>query len=249
MKPALSTMIRVGSSTSGVSTILNDFHSKTAPSTSGFYCNTSGSVNPPPSELLKVPRMAFELAVPPFPASIKDKNFFIWRNPFIIGSDEYSLPLTVSNTYLAVTKVSGGFQVARFSAYSGEATAEVPSKFELSLSHGLLTNDVTYIRVGDVLPFPTQFTWLSSASGTNPRIIVGYQSSIIRSPSSYGTNFRTSCDGTGLYKFELVYGSADLSVLNDIAESINVNATLNTWSGSGLGGSTFSIIIFLESCP
>lgn len=237
-------MIRVGSSTSGVSSMLNDFHSKTAPITSGLSCNTTDSVDPPPPDDLFIPRMAYSQTVPPIPTSLKDGNFLIWRNPFSPTVQNYPLPLPVSSTYLTVTRVSGGFQVAKTSGYSGTALVEIPSSFELTLGHGLQTNDISYVRVGDVLPSPTTFTWLSSASGTTPRVVVGYSTGVVRD----GQNFSPACGGTNLYEFGLTYGSVDLKIQNIVSGSKNVIPALSSWSGSSLGGSSFTIVIFMTSC-
>jgi len=237
-------MIRVGSASTGVSTILDDFHSKTAPLTSGFFCNyTDGGAPPPPSGVF-MPRMAFNRPVPPVPASLKDSTFSIWENPYNPGTGQYPLPLEVASTYLTITRVSGGFQVAKTSGYSDFAVTEIPRNFELSLGHGLLTNDVVYLRVGDVLPSPTSLTWLSSASGTNPRLIVGYQSSIVRN----GQFFEPS-NGGYLYLFSSTYNTTDLTIHNYSSLGFTLNTAVSPWSGSGLGGSVFEIIIVLEESP
>jgi len=244
VKPAQSIMIRVGTAITGVSTVLNDFHSKTVLLTSGFYCNCTDGGQPPPPSGVSRPRMAFDQAVPPVPTSLKDRTFTIWENPFNPGSDEYPLPLDVSSTYLTITRVSGGFQVAKTSGYSGSAVVEIPSTFDLSLGHGLQTNDVVYLRVGDVLPSSTSFTWLSSASGTSPRAIVGYQSSIVRSGQ-----FFESARGGYICVFSSTYNSTDLTIKNFPGLSIRLDPAVSPWSGSSLGGSVFEIIIMLEQTP
>jgi len=225
-------MIRVGPS-SLLSSNLNEFH-LTAPQTSGFYTNATSSVTPG----IDYPqRIGLNVPIPPYPTNFKDKTFCVYRR--LAGDFP---PFTVSDVYLEIKRVSGGFQVARFTGYDTVLMYESPGDF--SYGHGLLTDDITYLRLSSLLPVPTTFTWLSSASGTNPRLIIAYQSVIKRNTDG---SFETSQVGGSIIVSKLTYNSTDIITYSNQGPSFLVTSLpLSPWGGSGLGGGTFEIWIITE---
>jgi len=226
-------MIRVGPS-SVLSSNLNDFH-QTSPQASGFYSNTTSSVAPGTDYFQY---LGFDFPIPPYPTTFKDKTLAVYR---YVGVPQ--VPTTISSVYLEIKRVSGGFQVARFANYSSVIEYNSPVG-SFSYGHGLLTDDLTYLRLGSLLPVPTDFVWLSSASGTSPRLIIAYQSAVVR----VNGTFETSQVGGSLRVAKLTYNSTDL-----VYDTLQVpfvfvtDLTLSNWSGSGLGGGTFLIWIITEA--
>jgi len=226
-------MIRVGPS-SILSSNLNDFH-QTSPQASGFYSNATSSVAPGVDYLQ---RLGFDFPIPPYPTTFKDKTLAVYRTT---GAPQ--VPVTVSSVYLEIRKVSGGFQVARFANYSSVIEYNSPTG-SFSYGHGLLTDDLTYLRLGSLLPIPTDLLWLCSASGTSPRLIIAYQSAVVR----VNGTFETSQVGGSLIVSKLTYNSTDLIYDTLQVPSVSVtDLTLSNWTGSSLGGGTFLIWIIMEA--
>lgn len=238
MKPALSTMIRVGSSTS-FSSQFNSFHS-TSTQTSGFYTNASQTSPPSGNDVVW---FGVSTIIPPFPAGVKDLNLALYRSTT-------GAPVTVSDTYISITKVSGGFQIARANGFSAVILTDLAldgSGFSYGL--GMLDRDVSYIRVGNVSPSPQTFSWKSTASGTNPRTVYGFESDKIDFYfNGSGMKYTPLDPSRSLRIIILTYDSTDLVVetlSGDPGQGLVVVGyqTYSDWSGSSLGATVARVII------
>lgn len=186
-------------------------------------------------------RLGFDRVVPPFPTSFTESTLFVCRSV---------LPpaFLVSAAYLRVMKTTTGYDMRRDSGYSGNFRQDLPLDVPFSSGHGFRDNDVSYIRINDVMPSVATLEWLSTAVGTEPTQIICYDRDTIVLDNTIATPRLQSKTGK---KFDIVvfkYDATDITFRAYLQSSSFVIGTLpvSLWAlGNVLPGRDFEIIVAL----
>lgn len=158
MKPALSIMIRVSPSNSGVSTILDDFHSKVEV-TAGFYVIASGGDPPPPTIN---GQFGSQQTSPPY--------LRLGSTMFVDPYGLPNLPATIGSFYFQLTNMGGVFDLTWANAYDGSCKTLLPDGALSEPIPYTETTDKLYIRVNTKT---RSFRLFETGSGSHLLLLVG----------------------------------------------------------------------------
>jgi len=198
-------MIRVGSSSTGFTTVLNTFHSQSS-ETSGFFLNVAGGVDPPPSTITK----AFASEVTSAPWLRVGKTIFV--DPYGFTSDS----TTVSSLYFSIkVKEATSIGLSWSNAYSGTSQKIIPDG---SIVESIYTeiDDLVYLRVRNSTN-PYRFFVYYNGEGEHVAVLVGPENIDKLTPQQGSSFYLSVLEGlpAALIFFTIAAGPASVVVSKD----------------------------------
>jgi len=198
-------MIRVGSSSTGFTTVLNTFHSQST-DTSGLFLNVSGGVNPPPLTIIKA--FASDSASAPWVRI----GGTVFVDPYGFTSDS----TTVSTLYFNISvKEATSFGLSWSNSYSGTSKKIIPDG---SIVESIYTeiNDNVYLRVRNSTN-PYRFFVYYNGEGEHVAVLVGPENIGKLTPQQGSFFYLSVLEGlpAALIFFTIVAGPASVVISKD----------------------------------
>jgi len=223
-------MIRIGQSSS-FSSNLNNFHNTSTQST-GFWTNAAiGGL--PPSGQKAAAGVDRVLTPGETQTALSGAIFFVghWQNT----PGALATPFTVSNTVFQVNAVSNGFTVQKSLASSGTVRYIPVPEVDVQVGRPLEYGEFLYLQVDSVLPSPHTYSFYAGNSGSVPRDVLVYESSVLQFDAPSKT--LSAINGGAFSLFTLLVNASGVSVVQNssVSTATGSNNTYSPWTGSALG--------------